>query len=354
MKIFTPKENFDKLHYVITRSVIGENTKSKQDSARNIIVLWNKEGKGGGKQYNKREKERERGRKCNVTGLATNIQDHGTIFYEFLSRVCADHITYSYSSRSFSELGLTAGLGHSRWAMPYPPDPPIHRGEQDIGTGDHSVLTTLSPVIGDGLSQDMQGDSSWTLRGPQQSNPEDRNRETGARQHEAAEEKPRREPCPMNKLHLLETIEVVMQVVQVINVYVIIESIVDQAKMQPMNSLMLKLHSLQVFSLLALFSRAVKQVKEFYIMDDIRFLAGHAKLRVGEGDPTRAGKKLTETYCVRLARLVVVKERQDSQCVEWRRVDVDERCASEGREKGLCLCNMCVSHIMSNQQVCDY
>ncbi|CAG2056728.1 unnamed protein product, partial [Timema podura] len=62
--------------------------------------------------------------------------------------------------------------------MPYPPYPPIHRGEQDIGTEDHSVLTTLSPVIGDGLSQDMQGDSSWTLRGPQQSNPEDRSKTT--------------------------------------------------------------------------------------------------------------------------------------------------------------------------------
>nr|CAD7443336.1 unnamed protein product [Timema bartmani]CAD7457741.1 unnamed protein product [Timema tahoe] len=34
---------------------------------------------------------------------------------------------------------------------------------------------------------------------------------------------------------------------------------------------------------------------------------------------------------MRLARLVVAKERQDSQCVKWRRVDVDERCASEGR-----------------------
>nr|CAD7262503.1 unnamed protein product [Timema shepardi] len=43
---------------------------------------------------------------------------------------------------------------------------------------------------------------------------------------------------------------------------------------------------------------------------------------------------------VMLARLVVVKERQDSQCVEWQYADVDERCASEGRVKGLYLCNI--------------
>nr|CAD7462038.1 unnamed protein product [Timema tahoe] len=48
----------------------------------------------------------------------------------------------------------------SHWAMPYPPNCPIHRGEQDIGTGDDSLLPTPSPVIGDGSSQDMQGDSS--------------------------------------------------------------------------------------------------------------------------------------------------------------------------------------------------
>nr|CAD7588407.1 unnamed protein product [Timema genevievae] len=37
---------------------------------------------------------------------------------------------------------------------------------------------------------------------------------------------------------------------------------------------------------------------------------------------------LTETYCVRLARLVITGERQDSQCVRWRCVDVNKACAS--------------------------
>nr|CAD7601290.1 unnamed protein product [Timema genevievae] len=46
--------------------------------------------------------------------------------------------------------------------------------------------------------------------------------------------------------------------------------------------------------------------------------------------------RLTNTYCVRLARLVITGEREDSQCVIWRRVDVNKACASEGREKGLC------------------
>nr|CAD7457691.1 unnamed protein product [Timema tahoe] len=41
-------------------------------------------------------------------------------------------------------------------------------------------------------------------------------------------------------------------------------------------------------------------------------------------------KTLTETYCMRLARLVITGERQDSQCVIWRRVDVNKACASEG------------------------
>nr|CAD7444004.1 unnamed protein product [Timema bartmani] len=57
--------------------------------------------------------------------------------------------------------------------MPYPPDSSINRGEQDIGTEDHSFLSTHSPIIGDGSSQEMQGDSSWALGGAQQSNPED-------------------------------------------------------------------------------------------------------------------------------------------------------------------------------------
>nr|CAD7440673.1 unnamed protein product [Timema bartmani] len=51
---------------------------------------------------------------------------------------------------------------------------------------------------------------------------------------------------------------------------------------------------------------------------------------VAEG---RGSRKPTDTYCVMLARLVVAKERQDSQCVEWQRADVDERCAHEGRDQ---------------------
>nr|CAD7460478.1 unnamed protein product [Timema tahoe] len=71
------------------------------------------------------------------------------------------------------------------------------------GTGhrywDDSLLPTPSPVIGDGSSQNMQEDSSWTLGGAQQSNPEDRG-DTGARQQEAAEDKPRRPIRPPRRL----------------------------------------------------------------------------------------------------------------------------------------------------------
>nr|CAD7427210.1 unnamed protein product [Timema monikensis] len=34
----------------------------------------------------------------------------------------------------------------SRWAMPYPPDSPIHRRERDIGTEDHSIHRDVTPV----------------------------------------------------------------------------------------------------------------------------------------------------------------------------------------------------------------
>nr|CAD7458964.1 unnamed protein product [Timema tahoe] len=61
-------------------------------------------------------------------------------------------------------------------------------------------------------------------------------------------------------------------------------------------------------------------------------------------------QRLTETYCVRLAKLVITGERQDSQCVIWRRVDVNKACASEGREKGLCS-YMCVAQVMLDHQV---
>nr|CAD7412908.1 unnamed protein product [Timema poppensis] len=46
------------------------------------------------------------------------------------------------------------------------------------------------------------------------------------------------------------------------------------------------------------------------------------------------------------------RRRQYNQYVEWQRANVDERCVSEGRVNGQCLCNMCVARYVG-QQVCD-
>nr|CAD7199538.1 unnamed protein product [Timema douglasi] len=78
-------------------------------------------------------------------------------------------------------------------------NPKEFSGEQDISTEDHSVLHTPSPIIGDGPSQDMQEEFSGTLGGAQQSNSDDRE-DTGARQQETTEEKPRRTIRPPRRL----------------------------------------------------------------------------------------------------------------------------------------------------------
>nr|CAD7431515.1 unnamed protein product [Timema monikensis] len=114
-------------------------------------------------------------------GEKTAIDGSGTVVKRHSSQMTAALPCSSQNISSPKE---------SRWAMPYPPNSPIHRGEQDIGTEDHPVLHTPSPIIGDGSSQDMQGESSRTLGGAQQLNSENWE-DTGARQQETAEEKPR-------------------------------------------------------------------------------------------------------------------------------------------------------------------
>nr|CAD7260323.1 unnamed protein product [Timema shepardi] len=91
-----------------------------------------------------------------VFHLTDHIRDSGAVVKCHLSQMTVA-LPCSSQNISFPK--------ESHRAMPYLPDSPMHRGKQDIGTEDHSVLPTPSPVIGDGLIQDMQGESSGTLGG---------------------------------------------------------------------------------------------------------------------------------------------------------------------------------------------
>nr|CAD7453893.1 unnamed protein product [Timema tahoe] len=99
------------------------------------------------------------------------IEEHNERLNMVLSRLreCSGAVVKRHLSKIIAALPCssqnTSSSKDSLWVLPYPSDSTIHREEQDIDTEDHSLLPTPSPVIGDGLSQEMQGDSSLTLGG---------------------------------------------------------------------------------------------------------------------------------------------------------------------------------------------